>query len=438
MILKKILLCTIICILLVGCDKEKNIPIIIENNGSTDSNQSTDTNDGSIDNNQSTDINDGSIDSTQGTDTNNGSKNEDQNDTAMSGKLELGPIRNADVEFRILKNNIILDSTITDDTGNFKINISLLRSELLKHGYTDNTPIYIYGYDGTDIDPNDDGVLITDEEKELNGYVKGIFNIEQIKNKNKIKINLLSTYITDKIQTDGQENLTQAYIDAKSKKILKDFDFVDYDKNGKVDINDVFVYDMKDDDSIFEATLRQDYLSTLHIGKEENISATIKDLSDGISEVLFTTKELETNYALVNLVSNSFIKIEKECLNNTLNKSVFMRKNMDLKIEKDCTVAYYVCQSESNCSNKYEVYSYNNKEEGVLPYKKYKFGSKNFENVYNAINITDDGEIITPSMAYDEIKKLYFDKSPKVPSAEEVCTILKKYKYIDNLESCLY
>lgn len=357
-------------------------------------------------------------------------KNNNPQSTILSGKLELGPISGATIEFKLLDGTII-DSTISNSTGKFTIDISKLEKTLVSSGYTRDTPFYIYGENGIDTDPNDDGNIVDSESIDLNGYVKGIVTINSLMGKQNITINLLSTFIADSVIKDENEDFS--LITARSKIILEKYHFKDINNDGRMDMDDVYEYDMHKDNEHFEATLRIDYLNELHSGNTKRLNEIETELNEEINlNIVFQTINTTNDYALLKLKTSDHLiaKVERECKTSSNYKSFFHNEDT-IKLFKDCTIIYQNCINENNCSKETNVLSYDFKTENVNPYVPYVLEGKSKELKDNII-MSKKGYIIdNVKLKRDLISVLNDSINKKFSKEEKINALCKVYENYD-------
>lgn len=256
-----------------------------------------------------------------------------------TGLVELGPVINSQVQILTLEGNLLLETT-TDEKGNFKVEVNKLK-EKVDTEYPSISLVKVVSTGGTDIDPNDDGVIVEAEKKQVNGSVTSIVPLSIILNEDGYSTNLLTSFFTELLQ--GKQNLTQSEIEYLAKTLLVS----DIDLDNKITIRDLLFYSMKEHDSSLETELRDKVLSSIHSGSSEEIINYISNVAYDYTPI---EPEIETNNGsyTVNLIpifrdSHFLYSINPDI------DYVFEEYNSTLTLFDNDTLYYKECTEEGYC-----------------------------------------------------------------------------------------
>ncbi len=266
-----------------------------------------------------------------------------------AGVVQLGPIKNAQVDIISLDGIIRFYTTTADQQGQFDID----RGELKKAINRENTkPDYlkVVATGGIDIDPDDDGVQKASDFKDLKGSVVGIMSVNALLTNDKVAINLITTAVADLLK--GKENITAKDIEA----ILTNLNMEDINKDGKVDNADAIGYDMVQHESGAESKLRYQYLNLIHDGDVENKQNYVEALQEETSYIVRSEQERNGKLliTLKSLNPNNYIRYGINISNDSLLQTVYQSETITLNSED--SLYYEECKSDNSCYHREFVY----------------------------------------------------------------------------------
>jgi len=198
--------------------------------------------------------------------------NEITDDKKISkGTVQLGFTEGAIVSINSLDGHTFIDNVITNSKGEYSVN-----QFELKKAIADYNPslkmLLIISDGGTDTDPNDDGVIVEEEKKEVQGQVKSIVPLEKFLDEKVQSVNLITTAIADIIGdvSEVTEN--------KILQIAEALGVEDITGDGQIKIDDLIYYQMAEHESKAESYLRANFLDDIHNNNYENIKKFIRKI----------------------------------------------------------------------------------------------------------------------------------------------------------------
>ena len=281
-----------------------------------------------------------------------GDGNNESSEEDKAGKVELGPVKGASVAIQAL-DGFTLYTAITDNNGKFSTDTDKLKSAIDSYS-SDLKFVKIVSTGGIDTDPDDDGKIIESEQKEVKGNVSGIVPINTIYSVNEYRINLISTAIMKIL--DGKQDVSEEQVGY----IAERLGVPDVNSDGKIDINDVILYSMKDNDSIAESSLRDGFLEYVYNGDDEAQKLYAQNLKyeAGFAKPLVTRHD---GYYIVNL--------SKTDKNNKIYYWVIVDHNRpgfevysgeELVLNYNTAIFYQECSETHGCYGLQKIFFYAN------------------------------------------------------------------------------
>ncbi len=308
-----------------------------------------------------------------------GENNPPPQTTQSSGGVELGPVKGASVAIQALDGYTLVTS-ITDNSGFFKIDIDELKSAVDSYG-SNLKFVKIISTGGIDIDPDDDGVIVESEQIEVKGNVKGIIPLNTLYQSKDYRINFISTALVDIL--GSEQNVSDEQISY----IIKRLGISDINEDGKIDIDDITSYRMSEHNSTAETDLRDGFLEYIHDGNTESRKLFIEDLKYdvGFSRPLITKKD---GYYEVNL--------SKTNKDNTMYYGIVADENhpsyqeyygQPLSLNYGTAIFYQECSDDYGCYKLQKIFFY--AEKYYLDYD-YEPINDNYDEVQKQVKELDD------------------------------------------------
>ena len=307
-----------------------------------------------------------------------------------TNKVELGPIKGANVAISTLDGQQFLYSTVTDDYGKYTIDINQFKENL---NYLSTYPDYVLvsSTNGLDIDPEDDGDFANSEPIPVNGTVKGIFKVSTLLNNNDLSINLISTAITNILK--DKKNIDSEQIAYTARELGVE----DINDDGKIDNKDVYLYNMSQDSSKIEDDLRKKYLGAIHKGDLQTIEEVTNKLKEqyNLMFIKFSINNAIANLTIEPTKENSQILYKINAKKGDLFTDIY---SSPITLNINDYVVYKECKDNS-CS-KMQIASFDGKKVHQYFLRKSDFGI--YENVEYMNNLRQ--KIIDNSKQIDTIE----------------------------------
>ncbi|MEK0160813.1 hypothetical protein WLQ65_16975 [Pseudoalteromonas piscicida] len=276
-------------------------------------------------------------------------------DKISSGVVQLGPVKGASITIHPFQQNYTdhtLFQTISTEDGSFSVNITKIL-ESLEANSLESEYLLIVSSGGVDTDPDDDGISIEAENKNVSGKVFGLIKRENVSETEKFNINLISSALVDYFL--GQDAITDGEIEF----FLQGVGFGDQNGDGQVQLSDVRKYDLVIDDSTVESTLRTLYLEYIHSGEDDMRQLAISNISE--SKKIFRVKTIEKSTSLIQIEiypkkTDSYISYYYSDSTNLLIDGA-INEYIPISISKNKSIYFRECVDASNCSN-YEMIFY--------------------------------------------------------------------------------
>ena len=269
---------------------------------------------------------------------------------------ELGLIENADIEISTIEGDLLYEET-TNSGGEYILDKDKLEAEAKKHSY-DVTFLQITSTGGVDTDPDDDGNIVEDEKKDVNGLVKGIISYSDLIDNDGVRTNLITTAIADTIFESEIE-----ISDDSLNKVANELGIEDTNSDGVINNKDSFVYDVVKDDSEVEGKLRSNgYLDSIHDGDETTRTEIVQAMESSMEPVTFqqTENNSSSSITLKPLNSKNFILYQvnrdaNETLTENYSHSIYNDENVI--VEQGQTLYVQECKDIENCYEEQVLYN---------------------------------------------------------------------------------
>lgn len=314
-----------------------------------------------------------------------GSSNQGGGGTAtkvLSHSVELGPIVGATVQIYTPGSNILLYSTTTDADGHYLVDVKKL-TDAFKQFTVKPTFLLVQATGGIDVDPNDDGIRQVNEAVKVKGLVSGIVPTEEFINKNGVRINLISSAITDILE--GSTDITEERIG----NLALDLGVKDINADGKITSMDVYNYEMFTHDSRAEQTLRFSYLSSLHSGDDAKSQQYIEILKDDLNAVRLNVR-YANGKAYLKLFKLKSANIVRYSTNGVSVEVGTVYDGGEIALAKDEILTYQECISvaDAHCFGEQVAYFDGSEVRQYVPLP-IGFGNiyKNPEEIYRAYQL---------------------------------------------------
>ncbi len=192
------------------------------------------------------------------------------------GNITLGPVKDATVNIYPFQSNYkdySLFQTTSDNNGKISVDVSVIEQKISDYGLSPQY-LLIVSHGGIDTDPNDDGLSVASEFKTVSSNVFGLAHAANLSSLTKFNVNLISSAMVDFFL--GQNELEKEEIET----FLTSLGFTDQDNNGVINLDDVIHYDMIQDESTVEDTLRTLYLDYIHSGDQVMQELVLTNLTE--------------------------------------------------------------------------------------------------------------------------------------------------------------
>lgn len=301
-------------------------------------------------------------------------------DKISSGVVQLGLVKGASITIHPFQKDYTdhtLFQTTSDAEGSFTVNITKLIENIDKNSLKSEYLLMVSS-GGVDTDPDDDGISIKDENKNVSGKVFGLIKRENVIETEKFNINLISSALVDYFL--GQDAITDGEIEF----FLQGVGFGDQNGDGQVRLSDVRKYDLVIDDSTVESILRTLYLEYIHSGDDEMRKFAISSISE--SKNIFRVKTIEKSTSSIQIEiypkkTDGYISYYYSDSTNLLIDGA-IDEYISVSISKNKSVYFRECVKVSNCSN-YEMIFYDGDK-----LRKGSVAMKSIPNIYmNQSNI---------------------------------------------------
>jgi len=304
------------------------------------------------------------------------------------GAVELGPVKGASISILAL-DGVTLATAITDDSGYFSVDADELKSSIESYN-SELKFVKVISTGGVDTDPNDDGVIVKEEQIKVKGNVSGIIPIATLYKSTRYRINFISTALVSILEDENEVSDDQIIF------IIKRLGVPDLNEDGKVDIDDLTAYSILGNNSLAETILRQGYLEYVHSGDKEAQKLFIEELK---YEVGFTRP-------LITKSNESYsISLSKTDINNTIYYGIVHDQNnpsFDQYNGETLTLNYNTAIYYQECSEIYGCY----KLQKIFFYENAHYSEFDFDSVANNYlelkKITDS--LKTARVNYKEVK----------------------------------
>ena len=295
-----------------------------------------------------------------------------------SGTIELGPVKGATVSIQAL-DGYTLATAITDNNGYFSVNADDLKSSI--DGYNAELKfVKVVSTGGIDTDPNDDGIIVENEQIEVKGNVSGIVPLATLYETGSYRINFISTAIMTIL-----EDITEIS-DEQLAYIIKRLGVPDINQDGKINIDDLTAYNISEDSYLAETSLREGFLEYIHSGNKETQKLFIEELK---YEVGFT-RPLVTKYNAYYAVS-----LSKTHTENTIYYGIAIDQNNpsfeqyggeELTLNYDTAIFYQECSESYGCYKLQKIFFYS---DDYYPEFDYDYVADNYSELQTIINDLD-------------------------------------------------
>lgn len=294
--------------------------------------------------------------------------------TQSSGAIELGPVKGATVSIQAL-DGYTLSTAITDDKGYFSVDTDDLKSSIESYN-TDLKFVKVVSTGGIDTDPNDDGIIVESEQIEVKGNVSGIVPIATLYETSSYRINFISTALMTIL-----EDITEIS-DEQLAYIIKRLGVPDINQDGKINIDDLTVYNIYEDSSLAETSLRESFLEYIHSGNKETQKLFIEELK---YEVGFTRPLVTKNnekYA---------VSLSKTHTENTIFYGIAIDQNNpsfeqydgeELILNYNTAIFYQECSESYGCYKLQKIFFY---EDTYYPEFDYDYVKDNYSELQTII-----------------------------------------------------
>ncbi|MFK3864128.1 carboxypeptidase-like regulatory domain-containing protein [Pseudoalteromonas rhizosphaerae] len=294
--------------------------------------------------------------------------------TQSSGTIELGPVKGATVSIQAL-DGYTLSTAITDDKGYFSVDTDDLKSSIESYN-TDLKFVKVVSTGGIDTDPNDDGIIVESEQIEVKGNVSGIVPIATLYETSSYRINFISTALMTIL-----EDITEIS-DEQLAYIIKRLGVPDINQDGKINIDDLTAYNIYEDSSLAETSLRESFLEYIHSGNKETQKLFIEELK---YEVGFTRPLVTKNnekYA---------VSLSKTHTENTIFYGIAIDQNNpsfeqydgeELILNYNTAIFYQECSESYGCYKLQKIFFY---EDTYYPEFDYDYVKDNYSELQTII-----------------------------------------------------
>ncbi|HEA15744.1 MAG TPA: carboxypeptidase regulatory-like domain-containing protein [Pseudoalteromonas prydzensis] len=294
--------------------------------------------------------------------------------TQSSGAIELGPVKGATVSIQAL-DGYTLATAITDDKGYFSVDADNLKSSIESYN-ADLKFVKVVSTGGIDTDPNDDGIIVESDQIEVKGNVSGIVPIATLYETSSYRINFISTALMTIL-----EDITEIS-DEQLAYIIKRLGVPDINQDGKINIDDLTAYNIYEDSSLAETSLREGFLEYIHSGNKETQKLFIEELK---YEVGFTRPLVTKNnekYA---------VSLSKTHTENTIFYGIAIDQNNpsfeqydgeELILNYNTAIFYQECSESYGCYKLQKIFFY---EDTYYPEFDYDYVKDNYSELQTII-----------------------------------------------------
>ena len=329
------------------------------------------------------------------------------------GTVQLGLTEGATVSINSLDGHTFIDNITTNSKGEYSVN-----QFELKKAIADYNPslkmLLIISDGGIDTDPNDDGIIVEDEKKEVQGKVKSIVPLEKFLDEKVQSVNLITTAITE-IVGDVSEVTEKQIL-----QIAEALGVEDITGDGKITLDDLIYYQMAEHESKAESYLRTNFLDDIHNNNYEHIKSFIKEIkmSQSIISPIVKHSNADLSVTFSDLSSNNYIRygIKEDLVE--VSYTSYSGEEIDIPTN---SVLYFQECTESNECFKLQKVLYDGKNY-FLDYLNYETVSEFFTNKNDLLTLK--AEIKTQE---DKINTI----------SEEISELEIKLEEVDNSESIL-
>ena len=329
------------------------------------------------------------------------------------GTVQLGFTEGASVSINSLDGHTFIDNIITNENGEYSVN-----QFELKKAIADYNPslkmLLIISDGGIDTDPNDDGVIVEDEKKEVQGKVKSIVPLEKFLDEKVQSVNLITTAISEIIGDVSEVSENQIL------QIAESLGVEDITGDGKITLDDLIYYQMEKHESKAESYLRTNFLDDIHNNNYENIKKFIKEIK--MSQSIISPIIKHSNNILTvkfsDLSSNNYIRYGLKEDSTEVSYTSYSGEEIDVPTN---SVLYFQECTESNECFKLQKVLYDGKNY-FLDYLNYETVSEFFTNKNDLLTLKAD-------------VKTQEDKINTI--SEEISELEIKLEEVDNSESVL-
>jgi len=297
------------------------------------------------------------------------------------GTVQLGFTEGATVSINSLDGHTFIDNITTNSKGEYSVN-----QFELKKAIADYNPslkmLLIISDGGTDTDPNDDGVIVEDDKKEVQGKVKSIVPLEKFLDEKVQSVNLITTAIAE-IIGDISEVSEQKIV-----QIAKALGVEDITGDDKITLDDLIYYQMAEHESKAESYLRTKFLDDIHNNNYENIKKFIKEIKMSQSIIFpiikHDNKGLTVKFSA--LSSNNYIRYGLKEDSAEVSFTSYSGEEIDVPTD---SVLYFQECTESNECFKLQKVLYDGKNY-FLDYLNYETVAEFFPNQNDLLTLKAD------------------------------------------------
>jgi hypothetical protein len=329
------------------------------------------------------------------------------------GTVQLGFTEGATVSINSLDGHTFMDNITTNSKGEYSVN-----QFELKKAIADYNPslkmLLIISDGGTDTDPDDDGVIVEDEKKEVKGQVKSIVPLEKFLDEKVQSVNLITTAITELIGDVSEVS------EQKILQIAEALGVEDITGDGKITLDDLIYYQMAEHESKAESYLRTNFLDDIHNNNYENIKIFIREIkmSQSIISPIIKHDNNGLTVKFSDLSSNNYIRYGLKEDSTEVSYTSYSGEEIDIPTD---SVLYFQECTESNECFKLQKVLYDGKNY-FLDYLNYETVSEFFTNKDDLLTLKAD-------------VKTQEDKINTV--SEEIRELETKLEEVDNSELVL-
>ena len=281
-----------------------------------------------------------------------------------TGVIELGKIEGGAVTIEALDGYVLMTLSDTGKSGEITIDIEELKSKVSDYDSSIKL-VKIISTGGVDTDPNDDGIIIESEKKEVYSSIEAILPLTLLYSTDGYHVNFMTSFVADILKDISTEDIDKEYLDF----LVNELGMYDVNQDGKITVEDIIYYDMVNNDSDLEAELRTTYLETFHTNSssETNVQEDIvqEDIVNDYKKYIGLSK------VKVDFSNNQFsVKIIKSNKNNkilygvssTINELELEEySNIEFTVENDDVLMFIECISDDECYHEQKVYFLDNK-----------------------------------------------------------------------------